>query len=151
MEVLPVPPPRTRPVQFTGGLMTLHPQSQALQNVVEAVAMIKPLVQVMQGKDIQELGQQTQEMIKSLRGDTTSGQLDLVWKELGSAERGGGSGNDKAPGAGDAGEGYPGVGAADPGDDQVSQRRYHQWTVGLGLERATKPRGPCNRQRHECK
>merc|ERR1719369_1972769 len=82
MEVLPVPPPRTRPVQFTGGLMTLHPQSQALQNVVEAVAMIKPLVQVMQGKDIQELGQQTQEMIKSLRGDTTSGQLDLVWKEL---------------------------------------------------------------------
>ena len=64
MEVLPVPPPRARPVQFTGGLLTQHPQSQALQNVVESVAMIKPLVQIMQGKDVKELGQETQEMIK---------------------------------------------------------------------------------------
>ena len=64
MEVLPVPPPRARPVQFTGGLLTQHPQSQALQNVVEAVALIKPLVKVMQGQDVKELGQETQEMIK---------------------------------------------------------------------------------------
>jgi len=82
MDVVPVPPPRVRPVQFTGGLLTQHPQSQALQNVVEAVALIKPLVKVMQGLDVKELGQETQEMIKSLRGESTSGQLDLVWKEL---------------------------------------------------------------------
>ena len=64
LEVIPVPPPRTRPCQFTGGIMTQHPQSQALQNVVESVAIIKPLVQVLQGKDISELGLETQEMIK---------------------------------------------------------------------------------------
>ena len=64
LEVIPVPPPRTRPCQFTGGIMTQHPQSQALQNVVESVAIIKPLVQVLQGKDISDLGLETQEMIK---------------------------------------------------------------------------------------
>ena len=80
--------------------MTQHPQSQALQNVVESVAIIKPLVQVLQGKDISELGQEAQEMIKyefsnllsniliiilnfrTLRGDSTTTQLDTVWKEL---------------------------------------------------------------------
>ena len=100
LEVLPVPPPRARPCQFTGGIMTQHPQSQALQNVVESVAIIKPLVQVLQGKDISELGQEAQEMIKyefsnllsniliiilnfrTLRGDSTTTQLDTVWKEL---------------------------------------------------------------------
>ena len=64
LEVIAVPPPRARPCQFTGGIMTQHPQSQALQNVLETVAIIKPLVQVLQGKDISELGQETQDMIK---------------------------------------------------------------------------------------
>ena len=64
LEVLPVPPPRARPVQFTGGLLTQHPQSVALQNVVEAVTMIKPLAQVVQGKDIKGMRQETQDMIK---------------------------------------------------------------------------------------
>lgn len=31
LDVIPVPPPRSRPCQFTGGIMTQHPQSQAIQ------------------------------------------------------------------------------------------------------------------------
>ena len=38
VDVLPVPPPRTRPCQFTGGIMTVHPQSSGLQYVIESVA-----------------------------------------------------------------------------------------------------------------
>lgn len=70
-----------------------------LQKVVETATIIKPLVQVIQGKDINEFGQETQAMIKyvdsisefslnlyflcrTLRGETTSLQLDSVWKEL---------------------------------------------------------------------
>ena len=64
LDVIAVPPPRTRPCQFTGGIMTQHPQSQALQNVLETVAIIKPLVQIIQGKDIEEMNQATQDMIK---------------------------------------------------------------------------------------
>ena len=82
LEVLPVPPPRARPVQFTGGRLTLHPQSQALQLVLEAVNMIRPLVQVLQGQDVATMAKETQEMLKSLRGASTAEQLDLVWKEL---------------------------------------------------------------------
>ena len=50
--------------------------------MVEAVTVIKPLVQVVLGADVQQLSQETQEMMKSLRGDTITNQLDLVWKEL---------------------------------------------------------------------
>ena len=35
-----------------------------LQKVVETATIIKPLVQVIQGKDINEFGQETQAMIK---------------------------------------------------------------------------------------
>ena len=82
LDVLPVPPPRARPVQFTGGLLTLHPQSTALQHVVEAVAVIRPLVEVVQGKDLSSLTKEAQDMIKHLRGESVAEQLDLVWKEL---------------------------------------------------------------------
>jgi DNA-directed RNA polymerase I subunit RPA1 len=82
LEVLPVPPPRARPVQFTGGLLTLHPQSQALQRVLEAAAVMRPLVQVMRGQDVAALPKETQELIKHLRGESVAEQLDLVWKEL---------------------------------------------------------------------
>ena len=64
LEVIAVPPPRVRPCQFTGGIMTQHPQTQALQNVLQTVSIIKPLVQVIQGKDIEEMNQATQDMIK---------------------------------------------------------------------------------------
>merc|ERR1719187_1163315 len=82
LDVLPVPPPKVRPVQFTGGLLTQHPQSQALQHVVEAVATMRPLVEVLQGRDLATMSKETQEMLKVLRGENTAEQLDLVWKEL---------------------------------------------------------------------
>jgi len=82
LDVLPVPPPRARPVQFTGGLLTLHPQSQALGKVLEAVATMRPLVEVLQGRDLATMSKETQEMLKVLRGENTAEQLDLVWKEL---------------------------------------------------------------------
>ena len=82
LDVIAVPPPRVRPCQFTGGIMTQHPQSQALQNVLQAVAMIRPLVEIIQGKDISEMNQETQDMIKTLRGENTASRLDSVWKEL---------------------------------------------------------------------
>jgi len=82
MEVIPVPPPRTRPVQFTGGIMTQHPQSQSLLAVIEAVTTMKQLVSIIQGADVTKMSSDTQDMIKTLRGDTTAQQLDLNWKEL---------------------------------------------------------------------
>ena len=33
VEVLAVPPPNARPCQFTGGALTIHPQSTSLQNL----------------------------------------------------------------------------------------------------------------------
>ena len=35
LEAVPVPPPRARPCQFTGGIMTQHPQSQVGVNILQ--------------------------------------------------------------------------------------------------------------------
>ena len=64
LDVLPVPPPKSRPPQFTGGILSLHPQTQALKSVVMSVEQMKPLLLNLQGKDISEMNQETQAMIK---------------------------------------------------------------------------------------
>jgi hypothetical protein len=45
VEALGVPPPKTRPCQFTGDIMTIHPQSSALEKVVETVVVLKQIMQ----------------------------------------------------------------------------------------------------------
>jgi hypothetical protein len=50
LEVLAVPPPKSRPCQFAGGIMTLHPQSSSLQDVVETVTVMKQILQVMRAE-----------------------------------------------------------------------------------------------------
>ena len=82
LEVLPVPPPRSRPCQVTGGRVTQHPQSQAILAVLEAVVVMRPLVQLLQGGDLQQFSVETRALLASLRGENTSAQLDTVWKEL---------------------------------------------------------------------
>ena len=46
VDVLSVPPPKTRPCQYTGGMMTIHPQSTGLQNVIESITVLKQILQV---------------------------------------------------------------------------------------------------------
>ena len=46
MDTLGVPPPKTRPCMYTGDIMTIHPQSVALEKVVETVVVLKQIIQV---------------------------------------------------------------------------------------------------------
>ena len=46
VEVMGVPPPKTRPCQMTGDIMTLHPQSTALEKVIETIVILKQIMQV---------------------------------------------------------------------------------------------------------
>ena len=46
VSVLAVPPPKCRPCQFTGGMMTTHPQSSGLEWVVKTVAIMRHLLKV---------------------------------------------------------------------------------------------------------
>ena len=48
VSVLAVPPPKCRPCQFTGGMMTTHPQSSGLEWVVKTVAIMRHLLKVRQ-------------------------------------------------------------------------------------------------------
>lgn len=65
IETLAVPPPKVRPCQFTGGLMTVHPQSQGLNFVVETVTVMRQILRLKQSKDdVESLNPQTIEMIQ---------------------------------------------------------------------------------------
>jgi hypothetical protein len=46
VETLGVPPPKTRPCQYTGDIMTIHPQSTALEKVIETILILKQIIQV---------------------------------------------------------------------------------------------------------
>ena len=70
VDVLAVPPPKARPCQFTGGMMTIHPQSTGLQYVVETVAVMKQILQVLKGADLELMKEEAREMIKTTRGET---------------------------------------------------------------------------------
>ena len=82
IEVLAVPPPKTRPCQYMAGSMTIHPQSSGLQNVIETVTILKQVLQVTTGSELKKLPPESQEMIKAIRGDSIYMKMDTVWKEL---------------------------------------------------------------------
>lgn len=82
VDVLAVPPPKTRPCQFMGGTLNVHPQSTGLQYVVESVMVMKQVLQLLRGQDLESLSVEAKDMIKSLRGASLELKLDSVWKEL---------------------------------------------------------------------
>ena len=55
VEVLAVPPPKTRPCQYTAGSMTIHPQSKGLESVIETVTVLKQILQVSRGKNCKQM------------------------------------------------------------------------------------------------
>ena len=82
VEVLAVPPPKTRPCQYLSGMMTIHPQSTGLQHVIECVTVLKQILQVTTGTEVKKLAPESQELIKSIQGSTIYMKMDTVWKEL---------------------------------------------------------------------
>ncbi|XP_059079806.1 DNA-directed RNA polymerase I subunit RPA1-like [Tigriopus californicus] len=82
VDVLAVPPPKSRPCQFMGGSLNIHPQSTGLQYVVESVTVMKQVLQLLRGQDLESLSAETKDMIKSIRGVSLELKLDSVWKEL---------------------------------------------------------------------
>ena len=83
VEVLAVPPPNARPCQYTGGSLSIHPQSISLTRVLETVTVLKEVLKVVR-KDVQlsSLPPEANAMIKGLRGDTITAKMDSIWKEM---------------------------------------------------------------------
>ena len=83
VDVLAVPPPNARPCQFTGGALTIHPQSTSLQRLIETVTVLKQVLLVVR-QDVKEddLSAEAKVMIKGLRGDHITAKMDSIWKEM---------------------------------------------------------------------
>jgi len=79
LDLVAVPPPRSRPCQIAAGSMTLHPQSQSLQYVVENAGIMRAILKEMRGVGLSE---EETSLLKTIRGDRNEAKLDLVWKEL---------------------------------------------------------------------
>ncbi|CAB4066759.1 DNA-directed RNA polymerase II subunit RPB1,DNA-directed RNA polymerase I subunit RPA1 [Lepeophtheirus salmonis] len=61
LNVVAVPPPKSRPCQYTGRIMTIHPQGASLQILVET---------------------KLKKCCETIRGDTMPMKLNYVWKVL---------------------------------------------------------------------
>ena len=80
IEVLSVPPSKSRPPQHLNGIISMHPQSTAILTVLERGLLIRPLMQLMKGGEVKDVD--TEKMIEALRGDTHALKLSGAWKEL---------------------------------------------------------------------
>ncbi|XP_040570911.1 DNA-directed RNA polymerase I subunit RPA1 [Lepeophtheirus salmonis] len=82
LNVVAVPPPKSRPCQYTGRIMTIHPQGASLQILVETVTIMKQIVQNINEESSEDLSSEAQEMLRTIRGDTMPMKLNYVWKVL---------------------------------------------------------------------
>jgi DNA-directed RNA polymerase I subunit RPA1 len=83
VETLAVAPPKIRPCQFTGGLMTVHPQSTSVNYVVETISVMKLILRAIRGDEsLEDMNMEAREAVKVAKGDSQQAKLLTVWKEL---------------------------------------------------------------------
>ncbi len=82
IEVLSVPPSKSRPPQRTAGQVSIHPQTRTIHTVLEKVLVLRPLLRLLKGGELEDMDADTQALIQSLRGETNALKLAECWKEL---------------------------------------------------------------------
>ncbi len=83
-DAVAVPPPKTRPCLFAAGVMTIHPQSSGLQNVVAATITLRELLRVLRsgkGMDMEGLTPEVRKLFGSTSFVSFSLPLHLFLEE----------------------------------------------------------------------
>ncbi|XP_057669657.1 DNA-directed RNA polymerase I subunit RPA1 [Diorhabda carinulata] len=83
-DVIPVPPPNVRPVNFANGRVLENKQSLGYKNIIQNVILLKTIIQVIQKND--DLGSLVSAEAKAAysfaRGNTAVEKLNYCWEEL---------------------------------------------------------------------
>ncbi|GLV36874.1 Son of sevenless [Carabus blaptoides fortunei] len=80
--IVPVPPPNVRPVNFVNNQMVEHPQTQIYKSILQDSMVIRAVIQIIQGKQIDTLPQESRTVYDLAQGDSSVEKLHHLWQQL---------------------------------------------------------------------
>ncbi|PNF38093.1 DNA-directed RNA polymerase I subunit RPA1, partial [Cryptotermes secundus] len=82
LDMIPVPPPKVRPVNFVGGKLVEHPQTQAYKLIVQDCIIIQNITKTMQDGNANSIPEEAKSIIEQIQGKTLEEKLVLTWQGL---------------------------------------------------------------------
>ena len=82
LEVIPVTPPKFRPVDFTNGTIKENGRSMVLKDIIKNAEILKTTVVAFKQNSVDNLPEQAQRLIAILSGSTLLAKLHFAWEEL---------------------------------------------------------------------
>lgn len=81
-DMISVPPPKMRPVNFLGNKMIEHPQAQAYKLIIQDAIIIRNIMKTVQDGDTRNIPEEAKNVIEQMQGKTLEEKLVLSWQEL---------------------------------------------------------------------
>jgi DNA-directed RNA polymerase I subunit RPA1 len=75
-------PPKFRPVNFVGGLMSDNKQTSVLRKIVQDTYIVKTALFCNQKNSMEDIPEESQRMLNILQGKSLSEKLHTAWHEL---------------------------------------------------------------------
>ena len=82
LEVIPVTPPRFRPVDFTNGVIKENGRSMVLKKIIQDAEILKTALVAYKLNSADSLPVEAQRLINVLQGSTLLAKLHFAWEEL---------------------------------------------------------------------
>nr|XP_022906848.1 DNA-directed RNA polymerase I subunit RPA1 [Onthophagus taurus] len=82
-EVIPVPPPNVRPVNFIGGKASESKQSAIYKQILHECSLVRTIVQVLKNRgNLEDLHETAKSVYAVARGNTVLEKLNFAWEAL---------------------------------------------------------------------
>ncbi|GLH02960.1 DNA-directed RNA polymerase I subunit RPA1, partial [Gryllus bimaculatus] len=82
VEIVPVPPPKVRPVNFVKGKMNEHPQTIVFQQVLEHSIVTRQAAHIVNGGTADQLSEEGQQLYQTMPGASPIEKLHNAWQSL---------------------------------------------------------------------
>ncbi|XP_067005797.1 DNA-directed RNA polymerase I subunit RPA1 [Anabrus simplex] len=82
LDIIPVPPPKSRPVNILDGKMLEHPQTIIYRYILEDCLVARNIIKFMQDNSTSNLSEEGRLVVKHAKGNTGTEKLYHAWEEL---------------------------------------------------------------------
>ncbi|KAJ4440775.1 hypothetical protein ANN_10621 [Periplaneta americana] len=82
LTVIPVPPPKMRPVNFINDKIIEHPQSKTLKAILQDSIIVQHVMKAVRDGNTENLTGEGQSVVEDLRGNTLEEKLHFAWDVL---------------------------------------------------------------------
>jgi hypothetical protein len=82
LDVVPVMPPKFRPMNFSNGILKENGQSLILKKIIEETYIVRAAVAAFKQDSTDQLPKAAQDMVKSLSGESLLDKMQTAWLAL---------------------------------------------------------------------